>query len=105
MAIRRSVLRACRVGKYEVIAKFSFNTPDLRNYQLDLARSFEGNNFVFELHADEVMSAEILLDKNKSADIYVPNCKKIITTLNLNYEKNIDKLIINTYEIIKRNEY
>jgi hypothetical protein len=46
--------------------KFSFNTPDLRNYQLDLARSFEGNNFVFELHADEVMSAEILLDKNRN---------------------------------------
>jgi hypothetical protein len=31
--------------------------------------------------------------------------KKIITTLNLNYEKNIDKLIINTHEIIKRNGY
>lgn len=46
--------------------KFSFNTPDLRNYQLDLARSFEGNNIVFELHADEVMSGEILKQKNRN---------------------------------------
>ncbi len=46
--------------------KFSFNTPDLRNYQLDLARSFDGNNIVFELHADEVMSAEILQEKNRN---------------------------------------
>lgn len=46
--------------------KFSFNTPDLRNYQLDLARSFDGNNIIFELHADEVMSAEILKTKNRN---------------------------------------
>ncbi len=40
--------------------KFDFNTPDVRNYSLDLARSFDGNNIIFELHADEIMSAEIL---------------------------------------------
>jgi uncharacterized C2H2 Zn-finger protein len=45
--------------------KFSFNTPDLRNYQLDLARSFDGKNIIFELHADEVMSAEILKNENR----------------------------------------
>jgi hypothetical protein len=45
--------------------KVSFNTPDLRNYLLDLARSFDGNNMIFELHADEVMSAEILKPENK----------------------------------------
>ena len=40
--------------------KFSFNTPDLRNYMLSLAREFNGNNLIFEIHADEIMSAEIL---------------------------------------------
>ena len=66
---------------------------------IDLAKRFK------KIFKCEIQYPKILLDKNKSADIYVPNCKKIITTLNLNYEKNIDKLIINTYEIIKRNEY
>lgn len=40
--------------------KFNFNTPDLRNYMLSLAREFDGNNLIFEIHADEIMSAEIL---------------------------------------------
>jgi glycosyltransferase involved in cell wall biosynthesis len=40
--------------------KFNFNTPDLRNYMLGLAREFDGNNLIFEIHADEIMSAEIL---------------------------------------------
>ncbi len=40
--------------------KFNFNTPDLRNYMLSLARGFDGNNLIFEIHADEIMSAEIL---------------------------------------------
>ncbi len=40
--------------------KFNFNTPDLRNYMLSLARQFDGNNLIFEIHADEIMSAEIL---------------------------------------------
>lgn len=40
--------------------KFNFNTPDLRNYMLGLARNFDGNNLIFEMHADEIMSAEIL---------------------------------------------
>ena len=43
--------------------KFDFNTPDVRNYSLGLARNFDGNNIIFEIHADEIMSAEIL---NKS---------------------------------------
>lgn len=44
--------------------KFSFTTSALRNYMLDCARSFDGKNLIMELHADEVMSAEIL-----SADV------------------------------------
>lgn len=40
---------------------------------------------------------------NNEIDFYVPNCKKIISTLNVNYEKNIDKLILNNYKIIKKN--
>jgi hypothetical protein len=39
--------------------KFDFTTPDLRNYLLGLARNFPGNNLIFEMHADEIMSAEI----------------------------------------------
>ena len=39
--------------------KFDFKTPDLRNYGLNMCRNFEGNNLIFELHADEVLSAEI----------------------------------------------
>ena len=66
---------------------------------IDLAKRFK------KIFKCEIQYPKKLLDKNKSADIYVPNCKKIITTLNLNYEKNIDKLIINSYEIIKRNGY
>lgn len=40
--------------------KFDFTTPEPRNYMLDIVRSFEGNNIIFEMHADEIMSAEIL---------------------------------------------
>ena len=40
--------------------KFDFNTPDMRNYALSLARTIDGNNIIFEMHADEIMSAEIL---------------------------------------------
>jgi len=45
--------------------KFNFNTPDLRNYMLGLAREFDGKNLIFEMHADEIMSAEILNPKVK----------------------------------------
>lgn len=45
--------------------KFNFNTADLRNYMLGLARNFDGNNLIFEIHADEIMSAEILLPELK----------------------------------------
>jgi len=38
----------------------SFNTPERRNYMLSLARNFDGNNIIFEIHADEIISAEIL---------------------------------------------
>lgn len=40
--------------------KFDQTGPDNRNYLLNLARSFDGNNLIFELHADEIMSAKIL---------------------------------------------
>ena len=40
--------------------KLDFNTPDLRNYYLELARSIDGSNIIFEMHADEVISAEFL---------------------------------------------
>jgi len=40
--------------------KFDYNTPDLRNYLLNHAREFNGNNLIFEIHADEIMSADIL---------------------------------------------
>jgi hypothetical protein len=46
--------------------KVSFETPDLRNYLLNVARSFDGNNLIFEFHADEVMSAEILNERNRN---------------------------------------
>lgn len=46
--------------------KVSFETPDLRNYLLHLARSFDGKNLIFEFHADEIMSAEILKEHNKN---------------------------------------
>jgi len=39
---------------------FSYTGPDFRNYQLDTVRSFDGNNLIFELHADEILSAKIL---------------------------------------------
>lgn len=51
------------IGNIEIIRnrpKFNFTTPDLRNYMLNAARKFEGNNLIIEIHADEVMSAEIL---------------------------------------------
>jgi len=51
------------IGNIEVIRdrpKFDFTTPDLRNYMLNSARKFEGNNLIIEMHADEVMSAKIL---------------------------------------------
>ena len=38
----------------------SFITPERRNYMLSLAREFDGSNLIFEIHADEIMSAEIL---------------------------------------------
>lgn len=40
--------------------KFDFTTPEPRNYMLDMVRRFDGNNIIFEMHADEIMSAEIL---------------------------------------------
>lgn len=40
--------------------KLDFNTSDLRNYYLDLARTIKGNNIIFEMHADEVISAEFI---------------------------------------------
>lgn len=43
---------------------FDYNTPDNRNYYLNTARSFDGNNLIFEMHADEIISARIL---NKSS--------------------------------------
>lgn len=48
--------------------KFNFNTPDLRNYMLSLAREYDGNNLIFEIHADEIMSAKIL-DKDVRAQL------------------------------------
>lgn len=38
----------------------SFIGPERRNYMLSLARNFNGNNLIFEIHADEILSAEIL---------------------------------------------
>lgn len=46
--------------------KFNFDTPDLRNYMLSLARQFNGSNLIFEIHADEIMSAEILRPEVKN---------------------------------------
>jgi len=40
--------------------KMDFCTPDIRNYMLDQVRSIDGNNIIFELHADEIVSAKIL---------------------------------------------
>jgi hypothetical protein len=40
--------------------KFDQTGPDNRNYLLNLARSFDGENLIFELHADEIISARIL---------------------------------------------
>ena len=37
-----------------------FDNADRRNYMLSLARGFDGNNLIFEIHADEIMSSEIL---------------------------------------------
>ena len=46
--------------------KFDFNTSDLRNYALDMVREFNGENLIFELHADEIMSAQILTPQIKN---------------------------------------
>lgn len=46
--------------------KFDFNTSDMRNYALNMVREFEGENLIFELHADEVMSSQILTPKIKN---------------------------------------
>lgn len=46
--------------------KFDFNTSDMRNYALNMAREFEGENVIFELHADEVLSAQILTPQIKN---------------------------------------
>ena len=40
--------------------KMDFSTPDPRNYMLEQVRRIEGNNIIFELHADEIISAKIL---------------------------------------------
>lgn len=40
--------------------KMDWTTPDIRNYMLKQVRRIEGNNIVFELHADEIVSAKIL---------------------------------------------
>lgn len=40
--------------------KMDFCTPDPRNYMLEQVRKIEGNNVIFELHADEIVSAKIL---------------------------------------------
>jgi len=53
--------------------KVSFETPDLRNYLLNLARSFDGKNLIFEFHADEIMSAEILKEGNRKMLLEVAN--------------------------------
>lgn len=40
--------------------KMDFTTPDPRNYMLEQVRKYDGNNIIFELHADEIISARIL---------------------------------------------
>lgn len=40
--------------------KFNFTTAEPRNYMLEAVRNFDGCNIIFEMHADEIMSAEIL---------------------------------------------
>lgn len=40
--------------------KMDYTSSDLRNYGLRLCRNFEGNNLIIELHADEIVSGEIL---------------------------------------------
>ncbi len=56
--------------------KFNFDTPDMRNYMLSLARQFSGNNLIFEIHADEIMSAEILRPeiKQRLLEAVQPRC-------------------------------
>ena len=46
--------------------KFDFNTNRLRNYSLEIARNFDGNNIIFEIHADEILSSEIMKSKIKN---------------------------------------
>ncbi|MBT5492203.1 hypothetical protein HOK00_08255 [bacterium] len=46
--------------------KFDFTTSEPRNYMLEQVRKFDGNNLIFEIHADEIMSAEILKPKIKN---------------------------------------
>ena len=50
--------------------KMDFTTPDLRNYMLEQVRKFDGNNIIFELHADEIISAKILNNNIKEELIY-----------------------------------
>lgn len=40
--------------------KMDYTSSDLRNYGLRLCRNFDGNNLIIELHADEIVSGEIL---------------------------------------------
>jgi hypothetical protein len=40
--------------------KMDYTSSDLRNYGLNLCRNFDGNNIIIELHADEIVSGEIL---------------------------------------------
>lgn len=46
--------------------KFDFHTNELRNYSLEIARNFEGKNIIFEIHADEILSSEIMNNKIKN---------------------------------------
>ena len=65
--------------------KFDFNTPDSRNYALDLARNFDGENIIFEIHADEIMTAEILKPeiKNKLIETMSPKSSLMVPWINL----------------------
>lgn len=46
--------------------KMAFTTPDMRNYMLEQVRTIEGCNIIFELHADEIVSAKVLRKEIKS---------------------------------------
>jgi len=46
--------------------KMDFTTPDMRNYMLEQVRTIEGYNIIFELHADEIISAKILKSETRN---------------------------------------